>query len=101
MSEIATDIMVKAAKDLSDVQKDFLAEEFGIAPETVKDITEERWDEIYDSLCDMEVDEISAAKDGDLTERGETICGLVTLFGNAIAESQDTFDEDDEDEQEA
>lgn len=93
MSEDTCSIMMDAAKGLSDIQKKFLTDEFGIASEAIGDITESRWDEIYDILCDMEVDEISNAGDSELSQRGEIICGLVTLFGNAIAENEDLTDE--------
>ncbi len=88
-------IFQNALKDLTDTQVDFLCTEFEMERDTLMSADEDILDEIYDALCDMEVDEITKAGDNELSDRGKIVSDIVTTFGNAIAEAEGYLDDDD------
>lgn len=49
-------------------------------------MSDDEIDELYDQIADIEVDEtVDADRDGrDLTERGKTAEGIVTVIGNEL-----------------
>ena len=88
--------MKKTAEKLSAKQIEFIATEFGVEKDTIKLLEEDKWDEIYDGICDIEIEELSDLKEGKKeTVRCKTASELVTLFGNAIAEEEGSFDEEE------
>ncbi len=82
------------------VQKNFICKEAGITVDELQQASEETLGELYDMLCDIECEE--TVIDEELSERGKLAEGLVTLMGNAIADSEGLLDEyyDEEDEEE-
>ena len=88
-------IFQKALKDLTETQIEFLCKTFGIEKDALLSADEEYLDEIYDELCDMEVEESVNAGDKELSEDGKIVSDIVTTFGNAIAESEGYLDEED------
>lgn len=71
---------------LSQTQLDFIEQEFGYTKEAVAAMSDDEIDELYDQIADIEVDEtVDADRDGrDLTERGKTAEGIVTVIGNEL-----------------
>lgn len=71
---------------LSQTQLDFIEQEFGYTKETIAAMSDDEIDELYDQIADIEVDEtVDADRDGrDLTERGKTAEGIVTVIGNEL-----------------
>lgn len=71
---------------LSQTQLDFIEQEFGYTKEAIAAMSEDEIDELYDQIADIEVDEtVDADRDGrDLTERGKTAEGIVTVIGNEL-----------------
>ena len=71
---------------LSQTQLDFIEQEFGYTKEAIAAMSDEEIDELYDQIADIEVDEtVDADRDGrDLTERGKTAEGIVTVIGNEL-----------------
>ena len=90
-----------ALKDLTETQIEFLCAEFSLSKDELLAAEESHLDELYDDLCCMEVDEITKAGNGELSDRGKIVSAIVTTFGNAIAENCGFFDEDFEDDLEA
>ena len=88
------DVLRSTVDLMTDSQIDFICKESGLAPDELRDAPEEKLDEIYDLLCDIEIEETDESGEG-LSERGEIAEGLVTLMGNAIAESEGYLDEDE------
>lgn len=84
---------VEARKELSEEQIDFICKEIGVDKEKFLSMTEEKLDEVYDKLCDIEVDEIMECQEKELTDRGKTAIEIVTLFGNSIAEYDESSPE--------
>lgn len=71
---------------LSQTQLDFIEQEFGYTKEAIAAMSDDEIDELYDQIADIEVDETADAdRDGrDLTERGKTAEGIVTVIGNEL-----------------
>ena len=71
---------------LSQTQVDFIEQEFGDTKEAIAAMSDDEIDELYDQIADIEVDEtVDADRDGrDLTERGKTAEGIVTVIGNEL-----------------
>ena len=71
---------------LNQIQFDFIEQEFGYTKEAIAAMSDDEIDELYDQIADIEVDEtVDADRDGrDLTERGKTAEGIVTVIGNEL-----------------
>lgn len=71
---------------LSQTQLDFIEQEFGYTKEAIAAMSDDEIDELYDQIADIEVDEtVDADRDSrDLTERGKTAEGIVTVIGNEL-----------------
>ena len=71
---------------LSQTQLDFIEQEFGYTKEAIAPMSDDEIDELYDQIADIEVDEtVDADRDSrDLTERGKTAEGIVTVIGNEL-----------------
>ena len=81
---------------MNDVQKEFICKEAGLTVDELLNATEDKLGEICDMLCNIENEETIV--DEELSERGKLTEGLVTLMGNAIAESNGWLDEYDFDD---
>lgn len=88
-------IFQEALKDLTETQIEFLCTEFSMTKEALLSAEEDALDEIYDALCDMEVDELTKAGNAELPDRGKIVGDIVTTLGNAIAEAEGYFDEEE------
>ncbi len=82
---------------LSQTQLDFIEQEFGYTREVIASMSDDEVDELYDQIADIEVDEtVDADRDGrDLTERGKTAEGIVTVIGNELYRPDDEPDMDE------
>ena len=80
--------------DMTEAQKQFICYEMGFSADELDNASEERLGEVYDVLCDIEIEE--TIDDDELSERGKLAESLVTLMGNAIAESEGYLNEYDE-----
>lgn len=92
------DILRQASKDLSESQKNLVMELYQVPEDEYESLTEEDWEEIYDLLCDMEVDALfdalSSQKAVDDSE--ELVFSVIDLLGNAIAEAKGYLNEYDD-----
>ena len=79
---------------LSQTQLDFINQEFGYTKESIAAMSDNEIDKLYDQIADIEVDEtVDADRDGrDLTERGKTAEGIVTVIGNGLYRHDDNQD---------
>lgn len=69
----------------SDEQAKFLKEEYGV--DDVNALSDAAYNELYDKLCDIEVDETCKAIDSEiLSDLGMMAEGLVTYMGNQFIE---------------
>lgn len=85
---------------LSQTQLDFIEQELGYTREAISAMSDDEIDELYDQIADIEVDETVDADRGgrDLTERGKTAEGIVTVIGNELYRPDDEPDMDEDDE---
>ena len=93
--------MIEAAPELTKEQIDFIAREFGIDEEALKQLDDDAiYDKVYDPCCVIEEVETVATldDDSDLSERGRIAESIVTLLGNTIAVDEGYLDEDDSDD---
>ncbi|MBE6898455.1 MAG: ADP-ribosylglycohydrolase [Ruminococcaceae bacterium] len=58
-------------------------------------MNDDELDDVYDRICDIEVDETYEAGDDELSERGQIAEDIVTLWGNALAEENGWYEEDE------
>ena len=70
--------------ELSDTQLQFICKELNIAEEDLRSMSDDELDDVYDKICDIEVDETYEAGDDELSERGQLAEGIVTLWGNLL-----------------
>lgn len=87
-------VMKEAFGKLSNEQVDFLCDEFGFTKTELKEKTEGEYDELYDKLCDIEVEE-TPLDDTSVSERGEMASSIVTIVGNYFAEKLGYDDADE------
>ena len=88
------DVLRQTRKQMTLVQKEFICDEAGISIEELNAASEKQLDEIYDMLCEIEIEE--SISDSELSDRGKLAESLVTLMGNALAEDMGILDESDE-----
>ena len=74
----------KAVGLLDDSQLSFIQEEFGHDPDTLAALSNKEFEELYDRLGDIEVEETMAAGDGELSDRGKMAESIVTAIGNEL-----------------
>lgn len=80
----------KAVEDaLSKEQLDFIQTEFGHDPDALGVLEDDDIDNLYDRLCDIEVEETMAAGDGELSERGKMAESIVSVIGNELYRPDD------------
>lgn len=84
----------KAVEDaLSKEQLDFIQTEFGHDPDALGVLEDDDIDNLYDRLCDIEVEETMAAGDGELSERGKMAESIVSVIGNELYRPDDEPEE--------
>lgn len=88
--------LIEAAKQLTDEQVAFICTECAITEGALRSMTEdELYDVVYETMCQIEIDEVceNIGSDED-TVRCAIASDIVTLFGNAIAETEGYLNED-------
>ena len=88
------DVLRQTRMQMTLAQNKFICDEAGISIEELNAASEKQLDEIYDMLCEIEIEE--SISDSDLSDRGKLAESLVTLMGNALAEDMGILDESDE-----
>lgn len=83
----------KAVKLLSQVQLGFIKEETGFDEETIRKMGDQEFSDLYDTLCDIEVDETMKNDDAEPSERERMVKNIVTLLGNELYAQEDEEDE--------
>jgi len=63
---------------------DFLASEFSITEETFDSMSADEKEDLYERVCDIEIDESCAAKDKPLSECGQTAVEIVNIMAKAL-----------------
>lgn len=79
--------MSDAAKALSLLGPEHLAfieKELSVSKEDIEGMSDDEFSELYDQLADIEVDEVCAAGDDDVSERGNAAANIVTILGNEL-----------------
>lgn len=95
--------MREAIKQLSKAQKKFICEELEMTEEKLNDIAdrddagtgEEKALELYDKMCNIELEELPTSDDEDESERCSMASDIVTILGNAIAEENGYMDDEE------
>ncbi len=77
-------VLTEALKNLDEEQVDFICSELKMSRDELFEKSEDELDDIYDAICDIEVEETCAAGDDDLNERGEMAVSIVDVLGDAI-----------------
>jgi hypothetical protein len=85
--------------NLSKKQLDFIFDEFKIDKDFLESMSEDELNNLYDDVCDIEVDETLKADDSELSERGKTAVEIVTIMGEAIAKQYEDAEIVEEDEE--
>lgn len=90
-----SNIFEGALVSLTEAQLEFICNEFEITKDELFSESEDSIGEMYEALCDIEVAEVPSGNDEEESERCKTVSSIVTVLGNAIAESNGYFDEED------
>lgn len=88
-------IFEDALRDLTETQIDFICKEFEITKDELFSESEDSIGEMYDALCDIEVAEVPVRNDEEESERCKVVSSIVTVLGNAVAEANGCFDDED------
>ena len=89
--------MKQALDQLTAEQIDFICAECKISKEELLSFDEdELYDRVYDVMCDIEMAEIPDSDEEEECEHCKMASSIVTELGNALAEEQGIYDEEDE-----
>lgn len=89
--------MKEALDKLTAEQIDFICAECQISKEELFALDEDTlYDRVYDVMCDIELAEIPVSDKEEESERCKMASSIVTDLGNALAQSEGIYDEDDE-----
>lgn len=83
----------KVISILSEEQLDFISSELGCDMDALSKMDDDAVDDLYDRICDIEVEETVAADDNELSDRGKMAVGIVTVIGNELYSQEDDLDE--------
>ena len=81
----------KAVKLLSQVQLDFIEVEVGVDKEAIEKMSDQKFSDLYDTICDIEVEETMKSEDEgtEPSEREKMAENIVTLLGNELYSQED------------
>lgn len=84
-------------KVLSQTQLDFIEEELGYDKDVIRNMDDDAIDQMYDQVCDIEVDETVAAdsRGGEYSDRELMAEGIVTAIGNELYRPEDEPEDDE------
>lgn len=89
--------MKEALDNLDAEQIEFICTECEMSKEELLALDEDAlYDRVYDVMCDIELAEIPDSDDAEESDRCKMASSIVTELGNALAEEQGIYDEDDE-----
>ena len=78
--------MKKALKKLNKEQIVFICDECSVSKDELFNMDDDTlYDEIYEKMCNIEIDEVCSNDDGEETERCRIASDIVTILGNTIA----------------
>ncbi len=83
----------KVLQVLTEAQLKFIESEFSISNEQIQHMDDNTISELYDKICDIEVEETMAAGDGELSERGKMAESIVSVIGNELYRPDDEPEE--------
>lgn len=83
-------------KILSQEQLEFIKAELGFDAAAIKEMDDDAIDEMYDKICDIEIDETMAAegRNGEYSDRERMAEGIVTIIGNELYRPGDEPEEE-------
>ncbi|MBE5933396.1 MAG: hypothetical protein E7263_08265 [Lachnospiraceae bacterium] len=77
--------MKKALQELTESQIEFICNECSVTEEELHNMEEDQlYDDVYETMCNIEIDEVCSKEGGEDTERCEIASDIVTILGNAI-----------------
>lgn len=77
--------MKDALNELKQKQIAFICKECSISKEELYSMSEDDlYDRVYETMCDIEIEELCADNGDDETERCEIASDIVTVLGNAL-----------------
>lgn len=86
--------MKHAIKELSKTQIKFVCDECVIDTVTLKNMNEQQvYDIVYETMCNIEIEEVCANTDGNDTVRCAIASDIVTILGNAMARAEGFYEE--------
>lgn len=81
--------MVNAIKTLTDKQIEFICNACSITKDELFSMDEEALNMVYDTMCDIEIDEVCSADSDQDSERCEIASDIVTVLGNTLSKDSD------------
>lgn len=93
---LMSNIFEGSLASLTEAQLEFICNEFEVTKDELFSESEYSIGEMYNALCEIETAEIPVSSDEEESERCKIVSSIVTVLGNAIAESNGYFDEEDD-----
>jgi hypothetical protein len=91
--------MREALKNLSAKEIIFICKECSLDEKRLFAMDDDTlYDVVYETMCNIEVEEVCKSDGGEDSERCEIASDIVTALGNALAEEEGFVNEDDIDE---
>ena len=82
--------MKEALNNLNPQQIDFVCKECLLPKEELYSMSEDDlYDKVYETMCDIEVEELCSSNGDDETERCEIASDIVTVLGNALRSDEE------------
>jgi hypothetical protein len=82
--------MKQALQELSPEQIKFICDECSVTEERLREMDDdELYTDVYDKMCDIEIDEVCGSEDGEDTERCALASDIVTILGNSLLDEED------------
>ena len=82
--------MKEVLKELTEVQIEFICSECSISEEELNSMDEDQlYDVVYETMCNIEIEEVCSNESDEDTERCTIASDIVTILGNAIRDNEE------------
>ena len=70
--------------DFNETHYKFLETEFGACKDAIAKMNTDELGDLYEEVCEIEIDETCKAGDGKLSQRGETAVQIVNIMADSL-----------------
>lgn len=89
--------MKQALQELTETQIEFICSECSISEEELNSMDEvQLYDVVYETMCNIEIEEVCSNDGDEDTERCAIASDIVTILGNAIRDEEGYLEDENE-----